>query len=242
MPEKRNTRKASPPPHSGVELTVPEESANEHRELVTAAVAQIADVLDSTLILAEAEKLIKKGTKTALTDEFKTRSINQLLQQHPDFMVKALADTPPSIAQAIISTKGTAPYLYPQSWWPPFFTSLAVWGSMRKAVQSAEVSYHQALLAKASSPTFKLVFDIAMALSVQTLEDEAKRRALGGSDLLMIFMLKGAAPEKYKERVEVVSPAAIRRKAERLAEKLGLDPDELMKIAEEISNEDGTDD
>ena len=35
------------------------------------------------------------------------------------------------------------------------------------------------------------------------LEDEARKRALAGSDTLLIFLLKGARPEKYRERSEV---------------------------------------
>jgi hypothetical protein len=35
------------------------------------------------------------------------------------------------------------------------------------------------------------------------LEAEAWRRAMGGSDLLLIFLLKARAPEKYRERYDV---------------------------------------
>lgn len=42
------------------------------------------------------------------------------------------------------------------------------------------------------------------------LEEEAVRRAKGGSDLLLIFLLKGHKPEKYRERgtthINVTSP------------------------------------
>ncbi len=35
------------------------------------------------------------------------------------------------------------------------------------------------------------------------LEDAAKKRALDGSDTLLIFLLKAARPEKYRERTEI---------------------------------------
>lgn len=34
----------------------------------------------------------------------------------------------------------------------------------------------------------------------ERLEEEARRRALAGSDTLLIFLMKGAMPEKYRER------------------------------------------
>ena len=35
------------------------------------------------------------------------------------------------------------------------------------------------------------------------MEAEARRRAMAGSDLLLIFLLKGLKPEKYRERHDV---------------------------------------
>ena len=233
-------------PTAGVEVTPPPDATEENSTLIIQAVRQVAETLDSALILAEAENVmhLKRSKATSLVtldDDKKTKPLLVLLREHPDFMVKALALAPPRLASAVISTKEGEQFLYPQPWWSPFFSALATWGSMRQATRTVDVAYHTVLHVKAHSPTFRLLYELAMDLSVQTLEDEAKRRALGGSDILLIFMLKGAAPEKYKERVEVVEPAVIRRKAERLAARLGLDPDELMAIAEEISAQDGSD-
>jgi hypothetical protein len=35
------------------------------------------------------------------------------------------------------------------------------------------------------------------------MEDEARRRALAGSDALMVFMLRALRPERYRERTTV---------------------------------------
>jgi len=68
-------------------------------------------------------------------------------------------------------------------------------------------------------PEYKAQFEKARKAIVQLLEDEAWRRAVEGvnkpttvagkrvtireySDTLLIFLLKGAAPEKYRERYE----------------------------------------
>lgn len=43
-----------------------------------------------------------------------------------------------------------------------------------------------------------------MEEAADVLEAEARRRAtVGGSDVLLIFLLKGARPEKYRDRYEV---------------------------------------
>lgn len=75
---------------------------------------------------------------------------------------------------------------------------------------------------------FRLAWDKSRALGVDALEDEAVRRAMEGverpvlkngvptghfvrefSDTLLIFLLKGAKPEKYRDRVstEISGPA-----------------------------------
>jgi hypothetical protein len=52
-------------------------------------------------------------------------------------------------------------------------------------------------------PSFADAWEAAHALGIEAMEDEARRRAFAGSDLLMIFMLKGAKPDKYRDRSTV---------------------------------------
>jgi hypothetical protein len=52
-------------------------------------------------------------------------------------------------------------------------------------------------------PSFADDWEAALTLGIEAMEDEARRRAFAGSDLLMIFMLKGAKPEKYRDRSTV---------------------------------------
>jgi hypothetical protein len=78
-----------------------------------------------------------------------------------------------------------------------------------------------------SDPEYRIKFQACRRQVIQLLEDEAWRRAVEGvskpisvngkiktireySDTLLIFLLKGAAPEKYRERYEpaVGSPGA----------------------------------
>ena len=53
---------------------------------------------------------------------------------------------------------------------------------------------------------YRAAFAEAKEQAVDALEDEAIRRAHAGSDTLLIFLLKGAKPEKYRERSEVTVP------------------------------------
>ncbi len=52
-------------------------------------------------------------------------------------------------------------------------------------------------------PTYAKAFEATRTEAADALEDEASRRAFAGSDVLLIFLLKGLKPEKYRERTEV---------------------------------------
>ena len=58
-------------------------------------------------------------------------------------------------------------------------------------------------------PEFKAAYEAAREEAVQVLEDEAiKRATIGGSDTLLIFLLKAARPQKYRDyvRQEISGP------------------------------------
>jgi hypothetical protein len=58
---------------------------------------------------------------------------------------------------------------------------------------------------------FAAAWDEAVALGAEGLEDEARNRAINGSDILLIFMLKALKPEKYRERSTVDINQTIRQ-------------------------------
>ena len=53
-----------------------------------------------------------------------------------------------------------------------------------------------------SDPVFAQAFEDAKEAGVESLEREARRRAMGRSDVLLIFLLKAARPDVYAERVK----------------------------------------
>lgn len=54
-------------------------------------------------------------------------------------------------------------------------------------------------------PTFAAEWDEAIEDGLDELESVAASRAIDKSDLLMIFLLKGYRPEKFRERMDVTS-------------------------------------
>lgn len=55
---------------------------------------------------------------------------------------------------------------------------------------------------KREDAEFATQWDEAVSMGVGALEDEAVKRALKGSDTLLIFLLKANKPDKYSDRVK----------------------------------------
>lgn len=95
-------------------------------------------------------------------------------------------------------------------------------------------------------PAFAVAFDQAVEEGGEILEQEARRRAVDGttkpvyqggvrvgqvqeySDTLLIFLLKGRFPEKYRERHSVDATVTVRQVVEGLVQELGLTGDEAQ--------------
>jgi hypothetical protein len=55
-----------------------------------------------------------------------------------------------------------------------------------------------------TTPAYPAAFEAAKVESIERLEAEARRRAMGGSDTLLIFLLKAARPAAYRDLVRYV--------------------------------------
>jgi hypothetical protein len=75
-------------------------------------------------------------------------------------------------------------------------------GNVTAAAELAGLTRTNHYLWGAASPTYAEAFRAAQEEAVERLEEEARRRAMAGSDLLLIFLLKALRPEKYRERHE----------------------------------------
>jgi len=57
-----------------------------------------------------------------------------------------------------------------------------------------------------NDPSYAAAYQEARKIAGDMLEAEAFRRAFGGSDTLVIFLLKAHKPELYRERLEHTGP------------------------------------
>ena len=99
-----------------------------------------------------------------------------------------------------------------------FLTALAHTGNVTKAADIADIARSAHYQWLEADPVYAAAYEDAMEQAAERLEAEAKRRAVEGveepvfyqgkqcgvirrySDALLMFLLKGAMPDKYKER------------------------------------------
>jgi hypothetical protein len=84
-----------------------------------------------------------------------------------------------------------------------FLKTFAVSANITRAARAAKVGRTQVYAWQESSDEFTLAMREAREEAYDRLEQEAVRRAMAGSDTLIMFLLKAARPEKFRERSEV---------------------------------------
>src|SRR5215212_10299692 len=82
-----------------------------------------------------------------------------------------------------------------------FFNALRDGRSISAACLEAGITRSSAYLWRESDPAFRTKWGECVEEGTDRLEDEAMRRAVDGSDTLLIFMLKARRPQKFKDRV-----------------------------------------
>ena len=148
-----------------------------------------------------------------------------------------------------------------------FLAAFAECGTVTHAAEIAGISRRMVQYWKKDDPEFAEAFRVAEEKAADRLEQEARRRAIEGvsepvfhkgevvgtvqkySDTLLIFLLKGARPEKYRERVtqEITGKGGGPIEASIRAEVSQLTPeerkqriDELLKKREQENVTDGS--
>jgi hypothetical protein len=81
-------------------------------------------------------------------------------------------------------------------------------GNVTRSCEAVKLARSTVYGWKREQQEFAAQWDHAVDIGVGALEDEAVKRALKGSDILLIFLLKANKPEKYSDRVrqELVNP------------------------------------
>lgn len=131
-----------------------------------------------------------------------------------------------------------------------FLTAFAETGTLTHAARAADTDRSSHYYWMANDPEYPALFVTAGQRANDSLEREARRRAVEGidkpvyqggkqvgaireySDTLLIFLMKGAIPGKYRDRVDVTFDMTT--EAKRLADELGLDVDTVLAQAEAI--------
>ena len=106
-------------------------------------------------------------------------------------------------------------------WERAFLSSMQENGNVSLACEAAGIERSTAYRARERFEEFAIEWDTALEIAADALEAEARRRAVSGtdkpvffrgeecgvireySDSLLMFLLKAARPEKYRERHEV---------------------------------------
>jgi hypothetical protein len=109
-----------------------------------------------------------------------------------------------------IALRGTNPVGRPPApavgqWQPVFLAVLAASGNVTLACQAAGISRTSAYKSREHSKRFSSRWAEAIDTAIDLLEAEARRRAMAGSDLLMIFLLKAHRPEMYRDNYKPTS-------------------------------------
>ena len=86
-----------------------------------------------------------------------------------------------------------------------FLSALAEGGNVRDACRRLGINRQSLYPWKANDPAFASDWDRALVLGAEALEDEARRRAKNGSDILLMFLLRALKPEKFRDRIVVKS-------------------------------------
>ena len=85
-------------------------------------------------------------------------------------------------------------------WRDVFLATLRDTGNVAYACRTADVCRSTAYLRRDKDPKFASLWDDALEDGLDLLEAVARRRAIEGSDTLLIFLLKANRPEKYRDR------------------------------------------
>lgn len=93
-----------------------------------------------------------------------------------------------------------------------FIEALSRSANIRASAAAAGISRDTAYRWKREDPEFSAAWDTALEDAIDTLEEEAWRRATAieePSDTLLIFLLKGNRKEKYRERHDVKTSGSV---------------------------------
>lgn len=99
-------------------------------------------------------------------------------------------------------------------WQKAFLAALENTGSVTAAAEVAGIHRRSAYKHKNDDAEFSRLWDESIEQAADTLEDEARRRAFAGSDVLLMFLLKGIRPQRWRESRATIPPHELNKMIE----------------------------
>lgn len=130
---------------------------------------------------------------------------------------------------AIILTHREGLHIMLRVWKKSFLAALEETGSVKEATEACTVSKVTVYAHRRDDPTFAKEWEEALDRAADALEDEARKRAIEGtqepvfhkgeivgyvakkSDVLLMFLLKGIRPQKWRESRATLPPAELNK-------------------------------
>ncbi len=99
-------------------------------------------------------------------------------------------------------------------WQKAFLAALENTGSVTAAADAAGVHRTAAYKHRQTDKAFSEKWDESVEHASDVLEDEARKRAFAGSDVLLMFLLKGIRPQRWRESRATLPPAELNKMIE----------------------------
>jgi len=122
----------------------------------------------------------------------------------------------------------------PENWVGPFLDDLCQNGLLIHAVEFSATTREVVMAHRRQNRIFASAYEDALLKASEKLERVARDRAIEYSDPLMMFLLRGTNPDKFGDRISIRTESEVRSRVTELASKFGLDPGELIDLAQEI--------
>ncbi|HEY4752910.1 MAG TPA: hypothetical protein VIH37_06460 [Candidatus Limnocylindrales bacterium] len=117
-------------------------------------------------------------------------------------------------------------------WAAKFLQVFAESGNVSLAARACGIDRTTPYALRQRDEGFAAMWQEAQDAAVDALEARARQLALEGNTTLLMFLLRAHRPERYRERVDV--KLDLRHEAERVAERLGISPEEVLARAERL--------
>jgi hypothetical protein len=91
-------------------------------------------------------------------------------------------------------------------WQDAFVVALAKFGTVTHAAEAAGIDRPSAYRHRKENEAFARRWEEAIEAYGDMLVNEARKRAVARSDNLLMFLIKGERPEKYRENLKLTGP------------------------------------